>query len=86
MSTIPGVATQTNNLQGLVRNLQRHRLCTHNHTYNLDYLKCNLDYVSENLDYVSNDLDTRVSEENRERATKGSREESESLGVQARII
>ena len=33
---------------------QRHRLCTHNHTYNVDY--------------VSNYLDSRVSKEKRERS------------------
>ena len=38
---------------------QRHRMCTHNRTYNLDY-------VSNNLDNVCNYLDSRGSKEKRD--------------------
>ena len=43
MGIKPGVATQTNNLQGTHPKIsQRHRLCTHERTYNLDYILNNL--------------------------------------------
>jgi hypothetical protein len=43
----PGAATQTNNDKGAHPNIsQRHRLCTHNHTYNPDYVSSNLQLSS----------------------------------------
>jgi hypothetical protein len=43
----PGAATQTNNYKGARPNIsQRHRLCTHNRTYNPDYVSSNLQLSS----------------------------------------
>ena len=55
---------------------QRHRLWTHDRTYNLDYVSKNLDYDQDNVDYVSNIWIREFHKTSGREATERSREVS----------